>query len=118
MSFKTEQEATQEAHRVSQLMKTKGWKIRVHQNAGWHFALHNLGGKLSLHQSEYGEQLQYWTLFSISHPGCGDPHFTQHGVHFADPNEAVSFQMEAVENYFTTLQKLHKQFTQLKKKLK
>jgi hypothetical protein len=39
--MKTKAEATREGKRLLGLLKGKGWKLRVHENLGWHFAAVN-----------------------------------------------------------------------------
>lgn len=118
MSFDSEKAATREAFNVKRSLKTDGWTIQVHENMGWHFSLRNLDGHLSLHQSRHtAGQPQYWTLFSITGKGVGDPALCDNH-HSIDPNKAVAHQMNIVERHFVLMKKLHEQFNQLKAQLK
>jgi hypothetical protein len=71
MSFKTKEEATLRAKAVLRKMKTKGWKIRVHENLGWHFSLQNKTLNLSEHADTDGKH--YYSCLISPEPGgvCG-----------------------------------------------
>ena len=117
MSYTNEKQATHAAFELKRKMKTEGWEVRVHQNIGWHFSLQNLDGHLSLFESEHSPETPYWTLFSITGKGVGDPHLTD-DFRSNDPNKAVAHQMEIVERHFRQMEKLHEQFNSLKAQLK
>jgi hypothetical protein len=67
MSFTSEASAMKRAKEVLAMMETKGWKIRVHENMGWHWTLHN--GPLNLHESSSGDS--FFCLVSSEPKGSG-----------------------------------------------
>lgn len=99
----TKAAATKKAKALLAKMKTKGWKIRVHENLGWHYGLFN--EKLSLHASKFGnEKITYHCMLG-EHPGTGIGFLTAPSGerYFRDPNKAVKFCVEyarrVVDNY-------------------
>lgn len=91
--------ATAEARKVLKLMKTKGWKIEVWENLGWHFCLRNY--RLSLYESRYGAKPPQYSCLLASNdraPGSGSCLWSpQQGHHRSDPNVAVEVQMRLAE---------------------
>ena len=91
-SSKTKAEARQKATAFLAKMKTKGWKIRVHENMGWHYSL--LNGGLSIHADKHKGKYTYHCMLGTD-PGSGDAIWTARGEgYYPDPNKAVKFAVE------------------------
>lgn len=88
----TEKQATRKAKALLSKMKTKGWKIRVWENIGWHHAIYC--GYLSIHEfaGKYNAMLSDDTF-------AGTPIYWSHGNFYKDPNKAVTMVMKAAEKF-------------------
>lgn len=79
-------------------LKGKGWRVRVWENIGWHYAAH-LGpseqGCLSLHPHSDGSA-KYAVLLGAA--GAGNYQWYVR-KRYRDPNTAVRAQMRAVKAY-------------------
>lgn len=92
----TKQQAQTEAKQCLSKMTTKGWKIHVHENLGWHWCLENIKGHFTLHKS--GDH--HWTLLSDGdHSHCGSVQWSTGAAKFLNPNIAVSYQIEVAKRY-------------------
>ncbi len=65
----TKKEATVKAKALKKLMKTKGWKIRVWENIGWHYSLKN--GPVNLSEYNCGKETSYSCLIAHTPGFCG-----------------------------------------------
>lgn len=89
----TKEQATRRGKAMLRKMKTKGWKIRVHENIGWHYTL--VCGSIMLNQeSDCG--LFYILCDDWEPPMGGRPDWLVR-KHFKDPNQAVENQMIAMQ---------------------
>jgi hypothetical protein len=84
----TKAEATEAAQALKKRMKGRGWKIRVWDNIGWHFAVQN--GPLNVHQC--GDK--YSCLLGDGVSGCGLWHSAHDGCFDPDPNKVVRVTIE------------------------
>jgi len=105
-SSDTKAGATKKAKALLALMKTKGWKIRVHENIGWHYSL--LNGGLSVRSSVYEGKTTYSCMLGTT-PGSGEGIWTDMGAgNSAGPNEAVKvtveYARECLNEYTTVLE--------------
>jgi hypothetical protein len=81
-----------EAEETLAFMDTKGWKVRVWENMGWHWCLTNKLCGLSLHNSTDIQGLTFWCMMADGdskncyHGSCG---FQSTTDHFKNPNLAV-----------------------------
>jgi hypothetical protein len=80
-------------------MKGKGWKLKVWENLGWHYAVYLPIGdawRLTVHPSLYRDEEAYFTL--LGRGGGGEPCWTPEGSH-PDPNQAVRDQMDLIRDF-------------------
>jgi hypothetical protein len=84
----TKTEAIREGKRLLRLLKGEGWKLRVHENLGWHYAATN-----ELHALEvYPCSTDGWFCLPIpSYSGLCDIKTC-----YSDPNAAVRGTMRSV----------------------
>ena len=83
----TKIEATREGKRLLGLLKGKGWKLRVHENCGWHFAATNKRHALEV----YPASTDGWFCLPMpSYSGLCDT-----GI-YRDPNATVRGTMRSV----------------------
>jgi len=107
----TKEEATEKAEKLLSKMTTKGWKIRVWDNLGWHYALEHPCG-MSLHVHEYGEKTSYMPYLSPDDHGgdCSIWHDPDQDAD--DPNEAVQkkimYAQAYLEPYIQCIEKAEK----------
>lgn len=101
MSYTTKAQATAAARACRRKMKTKGWKLYVHENLGWHWCLEHADGFFTLHEFNHpGEKPKYWTLMSDGgHQHCGSGEWTPRNKMFLDPNRAVAYQLKLAKDY-------------------
>lgn len=86
MSKNTRAAAESAARRLLKKMKTDGWKIRVWENCGWHYALHN--GPVNLNESSPGS---YFCLVGTRNDDAGGlAMWTDTEQYYEDPNECVA----------------------------
>jgi hypothetical protein len=106
--MKTKDEAVAKAKKTLSMMKTPGWKMRVWDNSGWHFALQK--GGMSIHWSE--EHKTYSCLLSTSEGSSGGEVFwsdaNTSGIHFEskDPNKAVNHQLAVAQRFVNNCQRV------------
>lgn len=112
MHERTKAEATAKAKALLKRMTTKGWKIRVHENMGWHYNLINGPVNLYEYVLEIGKP-HYSCLIGTENGGCGvglalwtEEKAFKHPSS-KDPNKcvarAVSFAHSVIVNYFNLL---------------
>lgn len=102
--MKTKREATAAGKKLLSRMKTSGWKLRVWENMGWHYALENYG--MSIHQDNPKETCS--VLFSLDPEGPGGSSIWCDKKQYKDPNKAVERQMELARNYANkAVQRVH-----------
>ena len=87
----TKREATARGKKLLKKMKGKGWKLRVHENIGWHFNVWN--GPIAVHDSGDGI---YWCLMGTAADclgvACGHMDWSDN-FHNKDPNKVVEHQV-------------------------
>jgi hypothetical protein len=85
--------AFSEARTTLAKMKTRGWKIRVWENMGWHWSLTNALCGMSLHTTHDVRGLTFWGMMAdgdcknAQHGSCG---FQSCSHNSKDPNKAVT----------------------------
>lgn len=86
----TRQQAALEGRILMRKMTTRGWKLRVWENQGWHYAITN--GSITVHPTFGG---YYFTLMSpdAKRPGGGLAVWTFQR-RSKDPNKVVRWQVE------------------------
>lgn len=93
----TKAEALRRARQVKAQLKTKGWKIKVWNNLGWHWSLDHLDGHLTLHECLHSKTFS--TLFSTGdYAHTGSYNWLVRGS-FKDPNKAIEVQLHAAREY-------------------
>lgn len=104
--IKTRKEAIAEAKSVLARMKTRGWKIFVHKNMGWHWSLVNRLCGMSLHRLfDSRKGIKFWAMMAdgtakeVTH-GSSGIYCTKQG-YFADPNKAVEVQFASAMRWFS-----------------
>lgn len=104
MRYETKQEALREAHAKRNLLhQPRNWKIRVWENMGWHWSLHN--GTLSLYYDKYGKgKGTFSALMSDGrYEGVGESYWTSRFFH-SNPNMVVADQMNLARVFLRTIQ--------------
>jgi hypothetical protein len=92
-------EATRRGKAMLRKMKTKGWRLALHENMGWHYRL--VCGSIQVYESDDGGR--YSTLASNTIPGPGGyPPWTD-SKHFKDPNRAVAHQLRLMQEHINGL---------------
>lgn len=89
-------------------MKTKGWKIHVHENLGWFWQLTHEAGLITVAggQPNYRENPNtrfHAMLSSSGHGGCDSAWCDD--KRFNDPNKAVSHRLKLAKAHITNLQR-------------
>jgi hypothetical protein len=92
MGVRTKEEAEATGTAAKALLTSKGWKLRVWENDGWHWELCN--HIISLHSSRLNQHGKFWALVTdeVRSVGSGAMLFSDPaGVAFehADPNVVV-----------------------------
>lgn len=95
--------AHREAKALVARMKSRGWKIRVWENIGWHWCIYHGEGHLSISPSYDGKKLHI--MFSLCMPLAGTPGLSV-DTYSTDPNKLVVLQKRAAEKYLASVQKL------------
>lgn len=65
----TKQSAIRRGRKLASLMTTKGWKVRVWENMGWHYDLHNGPVSLTEHVMPTGQAPWYSCLIDSTGDG-------------------------------------------------
>lgn len=87
-TFAEYQRAQKDAKKLLAKMRGKGWKIRVHENLGWHYQVYY--GGMNVYASGSGGR-KYWVLFNTHDGiGAGDMRWSNSGHYSSDPNKAVA----------------------------
>jgi len=94
--------AIAEAREVRAKMKTKGWRVRVFENLGWHWNLFN--GYITLSGDGCGvtKSVKYSAMMADSLPPGGSPNFWYPGPgkgYFKDPNKAVDYVFKSAKQF-------------------
>lgn len=87
--MKTKAEATKVAKAAIKKMRTKGWKVRVWENCGWHASIFR--GFLHIHYDEYLKTYSALMGADASCPG-GEMYWSHHFRH-KDPNKVEIHQL-------------------------
>ena len=98
----TKKEATAAGKALLKQLEGKGWRLRVHENCGWHFAVVN--DYMSVYRS--GIDGMYSTLLSTQLERCsgaGEVYWTDE-LSFSDTNEAVAHQLELARQHLAKVQ--------------
>ena len=100
-------EALQQAKDLLQKMKTPGWVLRVWENLGWHFAIENSQGLISVYE-DARENVQYYLCMLTDDrgcTGCGSAIWNDEKRHL-DPNQAVAETMRLAREKVDSLYSL------------
>lgn len=101
----TKNKAMQRAKAMQAKMKTKGWRIEVHENFGWHYSIRK--GWITLYESTCdGFPSTYWTLMSNMR-GAGETFLLvpdRHTRRQKDPNKAVEAQLKVAKAHLKKIQ--------------
>lgn len=93
--MKTKEAATKKAKLLISKMKTKGWKISIWENLGWHY-------KITLkNMAVYPDTINnkfYAMLSDGSFPGTSPGYWLHEGV-YKDPNKAVKVALKEAKNF-------------------
>lgn len=91
----TKKEAETRGNALLNRMHGIGWKLRVWENMGWHFAVGNGSIDLSEGYTRPGKKPTYHILMGTVEGGVGGTYpFVMEGRAFTDPNKAVRVQMK------------------------
>ncbi len=104
MSFNSEREAFKRAEKVVKKLNTKGWKINVWENLGWHYEL--LNSYMSLHEVSG----TFYAMVSNSLPaGSGSAFWTvRNDPTFENPNDAVRLALKHVSTFVRKVKEVQK----------
>lgn len=95
-------EAHEEAKKTIATLKTKGWKAKVWENIGWHWALTNTICGISLHANRYNPDKK-WHFSTLASSVTGSSHGDM-DINFVqgetDPNRAIAKQIKQVRPVF------------------
>jgi hypothetical protein len=94
----TKKEAEKKGRALLKLMKGKGWKLRVHENLGWHYNVWN--GPAAVYPSGANNG-KFFCLLSnrdCGGTGAGVAAWTTKGS-YKDPNRAVEKEVESAQEY-------------------
>ena len=98
----TKAQAIKKAKELLGKMKTKGWKIRVWQNLGWHHSVINYGIQV-IGPSGCREE-KYSCYLSNEKDGGGSPTYWHDRNSYINPNEAVTKQLAKAHEFVNGLQ--------------
>lgn len=96
MSYTNKGSAQARAKHVQSLMTSKGWKIRVWENMGWHWSLNK--GWITL-----SEGFGTFSTLASSDCGVGEVYLDVIKNDFKDPNTAVEAQLSMMEKLANTI---------------
>jgi len=86
MNFETKKEAKAAGKKLLKKMKGKGWKLRVWENMGWHYCVHN--GGLSVYPCRSKGMTKFHAM--LSEDCFSDLGIWSFGFYASvDPNKAV-----------------------------
>jgi len=101
----TKQEATRRGKALLARMKTKGWKLRVWENLGWHYSLER--PPLSVYplyrEEEESPSVGIMMTNKADESGWGYPCWDYKASN-KDPNKAVEAQIKEAQEYVNQLQ--------------
>ena len=100
MYNKTKEWAQENGMKLLRKMKSTGWRLRIHENMGWHYSVvctFPNGYSIKVHQSDNGRRLlnQYWCLFG----DMGGLAVWSTDTYSSNPNESVRKQLAACRKY-------------------
>lgn len=91
--MKSRDEAIAEAKKLLSIINTPGWVIRVWENLGWHYAIENSQGMITVYPSYPHDRhpIKYYCMMTDNEkfPGCGSPIWAD-DHHYLDPNDAIA----------------------------
>lgn len=95
-------EAEKHGRELLDKMHTKGWKLRVWENAGWNYSISK--GYISVYPSYRNDT--FWTLMGDP-AGVGEVYFRNddHDT-FKDPNKAVANQLKVAFKHLEKVTKM------------
>ena len=94
--MRTKQEAEREGKKLLKRMKGKGWKLRVHENIGWHYNVWN--GPAAVYPSVDGMFHCLLADRDCEGTGCGNNNWTTN-FHSKDPNEVVEHEVASARAF-------------------
>lgn len=95
----TKQQATRAANALLRRMRTKGWRIFVHENLGWHYCVENADGHITVNPHAAGKSGKFYCMMSAGkYPHTGNVSWGTH-QYFKDPNAAVSVTLALAKAY-------------------
>ncbi len=102
----TKEQATREGKKLLKLMKTKGWKLDVWENLGWHYCIYK--GRFTVYGERYynSKHVMYSCLLSdtFKYNRCGSMLWS--GVPWnKNPNILVKNQIKRAQKVINRLQK-------------
>ena len=103
----TKAEIMAAGQRVLKMMKSPGWKLRVHNNIGWHYSVYHpkSGIQLCCGYQQLNPK-NFSTLMSESqgadYGGTGSTLWS-HDKYFKDPNKAVEYQLKLARDFVNNL---------------
>lgn len=104
-SCRTKSEAVAKGRALLARMKGKGWKLRVHENLGWHYCVYS--GPVGVSPSRTSQGVRFFSLVAGEPEGSkgssGLAVWSPNGTDYKDPNraaqEAVKIVREVVGRY-------------------
>lgn len=89
--MRTKQQAeAQAAKALAKMRNPKTWKVRVHENLGWHWNLNAANGQICVAPGYDGNTDFFCMISRPGSPGGGNPEWTPcPGKRFSDPQSAV-----------------------------
>ena len=100
----TKAQATEKAKELLGKMKTKGWKIRVWENLGWHHSVMNYG--IEVYGPSYpSEEGKYSCFLHDKKRGAGSPSYWHDAKSYKDPNVAVERQIAKARKFIEGIDK-------------
>jgi hypothetical protein len=110
MTYLSRKEAEEAARKVQKRMKSKGWKIRVWENLGWHFEIKK--GTIQLHEASHnGRRPYYWTLMGSELNSYGGETYLladetpKIDMQIYDPNDAYLRQLKVAKAHLDKIAK-------------
>jgi hypothetical protein len=98
MTYETRDGAMVAVLLMQRRLKTGGWKIRVHENLGWHCELKR-GGLTLWESSKTGRRSTYSCLLGVPPGDMGGHGFWVDRKRHYDPNKAVESQLQVAQAF-------------------
>ena len=99
--YRSKDAATQAAKATLARMKTKGWRVRVHENMGWYWSL--LNGPVMVTNSLVHNRFYAMVSPDVKCGGSGLSAWTDTSGTFTDPNAAVDDAVKRAKQYVNGL---------------